>query len=104
VDDAHDLVDAGAILLDVREADEWHAGRAERAVWIPMGEIGERQGELATDRRLLVVCRSGGRSSRVVAALVQAGYDAVNVAGGMKAWEAQGFAVVTGDGAAGVVT
>jgi rhodanese-related sulfurtransferase len=104
IDEARARVEAGAALLDVREADEWQAGRAEQARWIPMGEVGARHDELPDDRQLVVICRSGGRSGKVVAALAQAGYDAVNVAGGMKAWEASGFTVVADDGTPGVVT
>ena len=38
-EEGHDLVEAGALLLDVREADEWEAGHAPEATWIPMGEL-----------------------------------------------------------------
>jgi rhodanese-related sulfurtransferase len=96
-------VDAGACLLDVREPDEWDAGHADGAVWIPMGELTTRQGEVPDDRPIVVVCRSGPRSARVTAALVGAGFDAVNLAGGMTAWAASGLAVVADDGTPGTV-
>jgi rhodanese-related sulfurtransferase len=41
------------------------------------------------------VCRSGARSARVTAYLIQAGWDAVNVDGGMRAWAAAGRPMVT---------
>jgi rhodanese-related sulfurtransferase len=104
VGEAHARADAGALVLDVREPDEWHAGHVEGALWIPLKEIAGRQGEVPRDRELVVVCRSGGRSGRAVAALVQAGYDAVNVTGGMKAWQSHGFRVVADGGEPGVVT
>ena len=63
-----------AVLLDVRENDEWAAGHAPGAVH--------------------VVCRSGARSARVTAYLTQAGWDAVNVDGGMQAWAAAGRPMV----------
>jgi rhodanese-related sulfurtransferase len=94
---------SGAVLLDVREADEWHAGHVDGAVWIPMGQVGARSDEVPTDRPVLVICRSGGRSSRVVSALVQAGYDAANVAGGMKAWQELGYPMVCDGGGPGTV-
>lgn len=103
VDEGKRLVDDGACLLDVREPDEWLAGHAETALWIPMGQIGARQAELPDDRRVVVICRVGGRSARVATALLGAGYDAVNLAGGMQAWETSGFEVVTDDGAPGTV-
>lgn len=82
-----------AVLLDVREPDEWTAGHAPAAVHIPLGDLSARQGEipeLADGERLYVVCRSGGRSARATEALGQAGYQAVNVAGGMTAWALAG--------------
>ncbi len=101
--EAHERVDDGAFLLDVREPDEWEAGRAAEATWIPMGEVSARQGELPEDQAILVICRVGGRSARVTEALLAAGYDAMNVAGGMQAWAEAGYGVVTDAGAAGRV-
>ncbi|MDQ2709746.1 MAG: rhodanese-like domain-containing protein [Actinomycetota bacterium] len=73
--------------LDVREADEWAAGHAPSAQHIPMSELSNRLGELTGDQDpLYVICRSGGRSARVVEFLAQQGYPAVNVDGGMQAW------------------
>jgi len=100
---ANQRLEAGAVLLDVRESDEWEAGHAPEATWIPMGELGARQAELSTEQAVLVVCRSGGRSARVTTALLGAGYDATNLAGGMQAWDAAGLPVVTDDGTPGRV-
>ena len=90
---------ADAPLLDVREIDEWEAGHAPTARHLPMSELAARLGELPDDDPLYVVCRSGGRSARVVAYLANQGYPAVNVEGGMQAWSAQGRAVVADAGA-----
>jgi rhodanese-related sulfurtransferase len=96
-------VDGGALLLDVRNPDEWQAGHAEGAAWIPMAELAERQEELPTDREIVVICKVGSRSARVAQALVAAGYEAVNVAGGLEAWQTAGFAIVTDGGDPGSV-
>jgi rhodanese-related sulfurtransferase len=96
-------VDAGALLLDVRNPHEWQAGHAEGAAWIPMSELAERQEELPTDREIVVICKTGNRSAQVAKALVAAGYGAVNVAGGSEAWQAAGLAIVTDDGRPGAV-
>ena len=96
-------VDAGALLLDVRNPDEWQAGHPEGAAWIPMGELAERQEELPTDREIVVICKVGGRSARVAEALIAAGYDAANVAGGAEAWQQAGMVIVTDDGQPGTV-
>ncbi|MEO7195027.1 MAG: rhodanese-like domain-containing protein [Pseudonocardiaceae bacterium] len=97
-----------AVLLDVRENDEWAAGHAPAAVHVPMGQVARRLDELATvfpERAVYVVCRSGGRSASVTAYLKQAGWDAVNVDGGMHAWAAAGRPMVSGpDGAPSTVT
>lgn len=101
--DAKGRVDSGAMLLDVRNPDEWEAGHAEGATWIPMNQIVDRQGELPSDREIVVICKTGARSSRVAEALVAAGYDAANVAGGTEGWQATGFPIVTDDGQPGTV-
>ncbi len=86
------------VLLDVREPDEWAAGHAPSAVHIPLADLPARASELAEladDRPVHVICRTGGRSARAVAWLNAAGVvDAVNVAGGMKSWQAQGRPLV----------
>jgi rhodanese-related sulfurtransferase len=68
-----------------------------------MSELAERQEEIPTDREIVVICKSGARSGRVAQALVAAGYEAANVAGGADAWQAAGFAIVTDDGRPGTV-
>ena len=95
-------VPAGAALLDVREPDEWQAGHIERAQHIPLGELLDRLSELP-DGELVVVCRSGNRSGRVVAWLVGNGRDALNLAGGMFAWAAAGLPMVSENGEAPAV-
>lgn len=80
-----------AVLLDVREQDEWDAAHAPTAVHIPLADLPARIGELpSTDGTLPIVCRGGGRSSRATAWLAAQGYEVVNVAGGMKAWAQAG--------------
>lgn len=100
-----DLLDGGAVLLDVREADEWEAGHAPEAVHVPLASLaGEHElGALPRDRRIVAVCRSGGRSAAATSALVDAGYDAVNLDGGMRAWAGAGLPVVTDAGGPGTV-
>lgn len=94
-----DLSD-NAVILDVREQDEWDAGHAPGALHIPLGELPSRLGELPdTDATTLaVVCRGGGRSSRAVAWLSQQGFDVANLDGGMKAWQNAGKQVVADTG------
>jgi rhodanese-related sulfurtransferase len=101
--DAAASVEGGALLLDVREPDEWLAGHAPDAQHIPLGQLGARFEELPKDRPIVCICRVGGRSARATEALRGAGYDVVNLAGGMRAWAAAGQPVVTDDGSPGAV-
>ena len=103
VDPAHAAELDDALLLDVREDDEWEAGRAERAMHVKMADLPDRLAELPTDRRIVAICRSGNRSGKVTNWLISKGYDAVNMTGGMQVWDAVGLSVVTASGAAGRV-
>ncbi len=89
-----------AVVLDVREADEWVHGHVDGATHIPMREVPARLEELPEGDPLYVVCRSGGRSARVAAWLNANGFDAVNVGGGMGEWEAAGLPMVSETGRA----
>lgn len=81
---------SAAILLDVREDDEWQLGHAPGAVHIPMADVPARVDELDYDREIYVVCRQGGRSIQVVQYLTHVGFDAFHVVGGMVAWQRSG--------------
>ena len=89
----------GAWLLDVREDDEWAAGYAPGARHIPLGQLGARVAEIPQDQAVYVICRSGVRSARAAQALAQAGWEAVNVAGGMQHWAAAGRPMASDSGA-----
>jgi rhodanese-related sulfurtransferase len=101
--EAHRLVDNGAFLLDVREDDEWAAGRAPVAVHIVLAEVPSRAAEVPTDRQVVAVCRGGGRSQKAAEFLRQQGVDILNVTGGMRAWAEAGYPVVRDDGTPGTV-
>ena len=62
-----DPIPAGVTVLDVREPVEWHHGRIDGAVHIPITEIPARAEELPVDQQLLVVCKVGSRSAQVTA-------------------------------------
>ena len=78
------------LLLDVREPWEYNVAHIDAARHVPMGDIPEFVSELKTmgeDQELLVICKSGGRSGRVMDYLVDQGFTNVyNVSGGMDAW------------------
>lgn len=88
------LTGAGTWLLDVRERNEWDRGHAPDAHLVPLSELGARLADIPKDEKVLVVCHSGSRSLRATTALRGAGYQAVNVAGGMVAWAESGGGLV----------
>jgi rhodanese-related sulfurtransferase len=82
-------------LVDVRERDEWQDGHIAEARLIPMSELTNRLDELnADDEPMVILCRSGNRSTRVCDYLDQQGYSVINMTGGMLSWSGD---VVTGD-------
>lgn len=101
--DAAQQVASGALLLDVREQDEWDAGHAPGALHVPLGELSARVDELPKDRPIVAVCRMGGRSEKATIALRNSGYDVVNLDGGMRAWASAGQPVVVEAGSPGNV-
>lgn len=75
-----------AVILDVRQPDEWALGTLPGSTLISMGELVDRLSELDKDTPVLCVCRSGARSAQVAAYLSTAGFAKVaNMAGGVKA-------------------
>jgi rhodanese-related sulfurtransferase len=86
----------GAILVDVREADEVAqlAYDVPNIVHIPLSELGMRYTELPIDQQLVIVCRSGARSLRVAGFLIYNGYNpekVVNMKHGIIRWVHKGF-------------
>ena len=89
----------GAYLLDVREPREWAAGHIPGALHIPLGDLNVRHPEIARDREVYVICRSGTRSAHAARALAGAGWDARNVSDGMAGWQAAGRPMTADSGA-----
>ena len=91
------LVADGALVVDVRNPDEYVEGHVPGATLIPLGEVPDRTDEIPTDRPVYVICAVGGRSARASEYLIGLGVDANNVAGGTKARIAAGFDVNGGE-------
>ena len=91
-------MEAGEKLIDVREPREYGEWRIPGAHLLPMSEFLERyEAELPRDEELMIQCRTGSRSDQVARVLLQRGYRAVNVAGGIVAWESAGYPVERDD-------
>ncbi|MEZ4669235.1 MAG: rhodanese-like domain-containing protein [Anaerolineae bacterium] len=83
-------------ILDVRQPDEFRAGHIAGAKLIPLGELNRRMNELPKETEILCVCRSGSRSGAATGQLNSAGYNAVNLRGGMIGWQMAGYATKKG--------
>lgn len=70
-------------ILDVREPFELAVENVPGAINIPLGQLRGRLKELPRDREIYVVCRSGGRAYYATRILLQNGFKAKNVSGGM---------------------
>ena len=99
--EARRRIEAGeAVLVDVREPEEWDAGHAPDALHRPLGDLDPAEFE---GRSVITTCRGGGRGARGAEALSEAGVDAVSLRGGLQSWNADGGSIVRGDGSPGVL-
>jgi NADPH-dependent 2,4-dienoyl-CoA reductase/sulfur reductase-like enzyme/rhodanese-related sulfurtransferase len=77
-----------AVVLDVREADEFAAGHIPHAINLPLSQLRSRYGELPLDRQLYICCEVGQRAYYATRFLAQRGYRACNLSGGYKTYKA----------------
>ena len=85
---ARALVEAGAVLIDVRSPGEFSSGHIEGARNIPVGELGARLAEVGDrDTPVVVYCRSGARSASAASTLTGAGFTQVHDLGAMSRWK-----------------
>jgi rhodanese-related sulfurtransferase len=87
-----------ALVLDVREAEEYRNAFIANALNIPLRELASRLYALpGVNQRIVVVCDTGHRSAIAMALLRMIGYrDVLTLDGGMQAWKRANFPVVTG--------
>jgi len=85
------LRETGALVVDVREQDEWEAGHIDGAVHLPLSALAQRWQELPDADCTVFVCRTGGRSMAAAEAFAAAGRaGCVSLLGGMQAWAQSG--------------
>ncbi len=90
--------DVGALIIDVREPNEYAQLRARGAVLLPMGRLNGRVKDLPRDRELLLMCRTGGRSANATQFLAANGFENVtNVSGGIMAWHKADLPTTSGE-------
>ncbi len=78
-------------LIDVRQPDEYDAGRIAGSRLVVLSELAASAETIDRDRPVVFYCRTGARSAMATEAFSGAGYDAHNMAGGLVDWEAAGL-------------
>ncbi len=96
VDEAYDLYQSGMFVLDIRTQEEWNEYHAPNTTLIPLDELASRVNELPKNEPILVVCRSGNRSQAGRDILLQAGFNATSMNGGLNQWRDSGYPIVRG--------
>ncbi len=100
--EAADELGSGAVIVDVREPEEWQHGHINGSVPAPRGLLEffadpaspRHQNQLDPSRRVIVVCASGARASLAALTLTTMGYQDVAILdGGLKGWTAAGLPV-----------
>ena len=90
---AEQLLGDGAVLLDVREADEFEQGAVPGSVFLPRGHLEAQVESRLTDKtaQVVVMCAGGVRSAFAARTLQELGYaDVVSMAGGFNRWKDEG--------------
>ncbi|GBE25078.1 MAG TPA: rhodanese-like domain-containing protein [Actinobacteria bacterium] len=92
------ITDSGALLIDVREQDEWNKVRIPGAVHKPMSRFADWHDSLPRDRTVVVHCQSGARSAKVVKALRKHSKhpDVTNLSGGIIDWAQDNYPIDAG--------
>ena len=94
-----ELLEGGAQVIDVREPDEREAGRIpDDSAHIELDRLASAADSIDRERTVVFYCRSGSRSALAAQAFATAGFDAHNLAGGLKAWVADGLPLEPADG------
>ncbi|MFN3879702.1 MAG: rhodanese-like domain-containing protein [Brevundimonas sp.] len=91
-----------AILIDVREPDEFAAARIDGAILAPLSQMPAAWEalDLPADKKIVVQCLKGGRSHQVCAFVGQTGREGqplFNLIGGIQAWHAAGLPVIVAE-------
>ena len=86
----------GAVVIDVREPEEYVSGHVPGARLMPLGRLARHVAEMPPGQRVYVICASGNRSKVAADLLARAGIEAVSVAGGTGGWQRAGMPVTLG--------
>ncbi|MEZ5539157.1 MAG: rhodanese-like domain-containing protein [Pseudomonadales bacterium] len=92
----HQVNNANAVVVDLREPKEFREGHVVDAINIPYAKLAERMAELDKARPVVLVDKMGQHSATVGRTLRQAGYQVSRLNGGMSEWTASNLPVVKG--------
>jgi len=87
------------LVVDVREPEEYHEGHIVGSKLIPLDEFRQRVNELPKDKEIICVCASGSRNQSATKFLVDAGYNALDMQGGMFMWQRAKLPIKKGNAA-----
>jgi rhodanese-related sulfurtransferase len=93
VDEAYQMYQDGAFLLDVRTQQEWEEYHAPNSTSIPLDQLPGRLNELPRDRAILVVCSSAACSQQGRGILLSAGFNASSLRDGFDIWYTRGYPI-----------
>lgn len=92
-DEAYQMYQNGTFVLDVRTQAEWDDYHVPNTTLIPLDELPNRLSELPKDQEIVVICHSGNRSQQGRDILLNAGFNATSMTGGILAWYDKGYPV-----------
>ncbi|MFN3266664.1 MAG: rhodanese-like domain-containing protein [Deinococcales bacterium] len=92
-EEAVNRLKTGAVLVDVREQNEWDTVHAVGATLIPLSEFATRYTEMPKDKEIILICAGGARSAQAAEFAANQGYKTTNLEGGTNAWIAAGLPV-----------
>ena len=83
------LTDSNYQFIDVRTDNEYGSGHIPNSMHIPLHQIQDRMSEIDSlkNKNIIAYCRSGARSSKATKILVEAGFDVLNLSGGVLSWK-----------------
>jgi rhodanese-related sulfurtransferase len=95
---ASELIESGAMVIDVRDPEEYEAGHIAGARHVPLERLSAETAGGDQSGPVVFYCRSGDRSTSAAEAFAASGWDAHNIAGGLAAWAEEGLPLEPEDG------
>jgi rhodanese-related sulfurtransferase len=88
---ASELIEGGAVVVDVRTPEEYEAGHIAAARHVPLERLNDETAGAKQGETIVFYCRGGERSAAAAGAFAASGWDAHSIAGGLVAWVEAGL-------------